>query len=108
MSFEERLAEAVKKVVPEAAPNVYEGQARVFATWNFNELGRLFAEGKPNAVQYLAQVHVYLPKKYPWAEIKRQMQQELFKLGGTWPDIIDASDRDGEHLVFEFDAVEGI
>ena len=108
MDFEERLAQAVRSVIPDAEPNTYEGTARIYATWNFNELGKLFAEGKPNAVGYLVQVHVYLPKKHPWADIKKQMCQALFKLKGTWPDIIDASDRDGEHLVFEFDAAEGI
>lgn len=106
MKFEERLAKAVKSVIPDAEPNNYEGTERIYATWNYNELGKLFAEGRPHAVQYIVQVHVYLPKKHPWADIKKQMCQALFKLKGTWPDIVDASDKSGEHLVFEFDAME--
>lgn len=108
MSFEDRLAEAVRSVIPDAEPNVYEGDSRVFATWNFNESPRLFADGKPRIRLNLVQVHVHMPRKWPWAEIKGDMEAALFRLGGTWPWIVDASDRDGEHLVFEFEIAEGM
>lgn len=102
MSFEEKLCAAVRSVIPDAAPNTYEGDATVYATWNYNELPRLHADGKPWMVLYLVQVHAYFPRGWPWAEIKSRMCKALFALGGTWPEIIDASDS-GEHLVFEFE-----
>lgn len=107
MSFEDRLCAAVRSVLPESAPGTYEGNSLIYATWNYNELGKLHAEGMPGIILYLVHVHVCLPKGYPWAEIRSKMRQALFNLGGTWPEIIDASDKGGEHLVFEFEAAEG-
>ena len=106
MSFEKRLCAAVRSVIPEAAPNVYEGNAEIFATWNYNERGTLFSDSEPEIVIYLVQVHVFLPRGYPWREIKRKMRAILSQLG-TYPSIEDASDEEGEHLVFEFEAMDG-
>lgn len=108
MSFEEKLCAAVRSVLPESAPGTYEGNALIYGTWNHNELGKLFADGRPHSLLHLVQVHVYLPKRHPWAEIKTKMRKALFALGGTWPDITNAGDESGEHFVFEFEVAEGI
>ena len=96
---------AISPIFPECAPNVYEGHALEYVTWNAYTLPQVYAERRPAAARYPVQVHYYLPHgKSPTAG-KLALQAALFAQGFTWPSITNASDSEGQHYVLECEYV---
>lgn len=109
MSLEERIAAAVTPIVAEFAVDVYTGDAQEYCVCNATEIPGAFGDGRPRAVRYLVQLHWYFPpRRRDPRDVKRRLRAALGGLRGcTWPTVEDASDREGGHLVFEFEAVDG-
>lgn len=108
MSLEDRIAAAVTPIVAELAADVYTGDAREYCVYNMTEIPIAFGDGRPRAIRYLVQVHWYFPLRRDPRETKRTLRAALGGLQGcTWPTVEDAGDREGGHLVFEFEAVDG-
>ena len=109
MSLEERIREAVTPIVPEFASVVYTGDADSYCVLNATEMPEGFGDNRPRAIRYLAQLHWYFPLRTDPRVTKRALRAAVGGLQGcTWPTVTDAGDLTGGHLVFEFDAVEGI
>ena len=108
MSLEERIREAVTPIVPEFAADVYTGDADSYCVLNATEMPDGFGDNRPHAIRYLVQLHWYFPLRTDPRVTKRALREAI---GGlrcyTWPTVTDATDRDGGHLVFEFQAVDG-
>lgn len=93
---------ALSPLFPGAAwPHTYEGCALEYVTWNAYTIPQVYAERLPAAARYSTQVHYFLPHGVDPTEKKLAIQQALFDGGFTWPSITDASDREGQHYVFE-------
>lgn len=108
MSLEERIKAAVSPIVPEFAADVYTGSADSYCVFNATEMPTAFGDNRPRAIRYLVQLHWYFPLRMDPIATKRALRGAIGGLGGcTWPSITDAGDRDGGHLVFEFEAVDG-
>lgn len=102
------LSKALETVLPDASfPNAYTGGLLEYAVWNYSEIPTVFADRAPHAARYLIQVHHYLPHKINPNTIKRQLQRALFAAGCTWPNVVNASDADGQHYVFECEWCDG-
>ena len=112
MDPSERLCAAVTPLVSICQPNVYQpdiGDAEdVYCTYNFNDLPGVFAEGSPNAIVYLVMLHLYAPNGRDCRELMADLAFALHRAGFTYPAITDASDKDGQHFVFECQTAEGI
>ena len=109
MSFSEQIQEAVTPIVPEFAADVYTGNASSYCVLNATEMPDGFGDNRPRAIRYLAQLHWYFPLRTDPRDTKRALRAAIGGLRScTWPTVTDATDRDGGHLVFEFDAIEGI
>ena len=81
-------------------PNDYDGEEREYISFVYSELGVIYADGKPDAIRYLVSIHWYLPRgKNP--EIgKNRIRNLLLDAGATWPNIVNASDKEGQHYAF--------
>lgn len=109
MSLEERIWQAVTPIVPEFAMNVYTGGSRSYCVLNTTEIPEGFGDNRPRAIRHLAQLHWYFPLRTDPRDTKEKLRAAIGTLQGcTWPTVEDAGDREGGHLVFEFDAVEGL
>ena len=53
-------------------------------------------------------VHFFAPLDGNYARRQRQTKQALHRAGFTWPRCVDASDQEGQHLVFECEIVEEV
>ena len=95
------LVDAIEPLVPEIAPQVYEGTSTEYCTYNYSILPRVFAAGRPHALVYLVQLHYFTPRGQNSARKLLQLQQALFCAGCTYPQVEDASDKDGPHFVLE-------
>lgn len=96
---------AVSPIVPECAPNVYDGCALEYVVWNAYTVPQVYAERKPAAARYPTQVHYYLPNGMNPNPGKLRLQQALFDQGFTWPSVTNASDSEGQHYVLECEYV---
>lgn len=106
MSFNNQLREKLLPVVPIVEPNIYKGDALEYIDFAYSERGGCFGDDEPDENILSVQVHYYLPHGQNPKAKKRLIRQALFELGGTWPEITNASDEEGQHYVFEFDCVE--
>ena len=108
MSLEERIRETVTPIVPEFAADVYTGDADSYCVLNATEMPESFGNNRPRAIRYLVQLHWYFPMRTDPRDTKRALRAAIGGLRGcTCPTVTDATDRDGGHLVFEFQAVDG-
>ena len=108
MSLEERIREAVTPIVPEFAADVYTGDADSYCVLNATETPDSFGNNRPRAIRYFVQLHWYFPLRTDPRVTKRALRAAIGGLRScTWPAVTDATDRDGGHLVFEFQAVDG-
>lgn len=101
MSVDDALAFAIEPIVPEVAPDVYEGQATEFCTYNYSAFPGLYADGKPGIIVYLVQVHYCAPIGQACRRKLVNLKNALFHAGCTYPTEENASDKDGQHYVLE-------
>lgn len=104
----EALQSACASVYPDATfPDVYIGPLLEYVVWNYSEIPSVHADRAPRASVYLCQVHLFLPRgKNPKTAILA-LRRALFNAGFTWPDLTNASDSDGQHLVLECQYTDG-
>lgn len=101
MHVEERIRDGLKDVDIPVYPEPYEGTELEYITFNYSEYGRVWAEGRPDCIEYDLQVHWWFPRgKSPYPR-KKKIREALYAAGMTWPSITNASDDEGQHLVFE-------
>ena len=99
--IDERIRTALSPLGLPIEPNEYEGTEREYISYVYSELGALYANSRPNAVRYLLDVHWYLPRGKRPERGKDQIRHLLLAAGATWPNIVNASDKEGQHYVFE-------
>ena len=114
MSIEERIVRAVAFTgLPCVHPN-YDGEEKAFLTFNLDALPSNFADDQPMHDRWLIQLHLFAPVTQNTRKLRKQIRQSIFDAGFTYPEQIDASEAfkktDGseQHIVFEFEGVEGI
>ena len=107
MSINSTIRAAVTPIVAVCVPDVYTGTATEYCTFNYSELPEVFADGKPDVIRYLVQLHWMFPKSTSPFSKKKQIKNALHNAGLTYPSVADASDSDGGHLIFECEATDG-
>lgn len=106
--IDKKIEDAVKPLVPECVPNPYTGDCEEYCTYNYIEIPAAFGDNRPHAVRYLVQVHWHLPLKRRPHPKKKELRRALLGVRGfSAPEIADATDLDGQHYVYEFEAVDG-
>lgn len=107
MSVETKLRTALTPIEEIVKPNLYDGPETEYIVFNYDELGNMWADDRPRAILYRVMVHLYLPHGETPLTKKRRICEALFAAGATWPEVTNASDRDGQHYVFECEMQEG-
>lgn len=106
MSIDSLVRSALLPIVPIVQPHQYEGEALEYVTYNYVTIPDVPAESRPAALRYLLQIGWWLPHGVNPNEKKRQIAEELWAAGLTYPSITDASDEDGQHYVFECEGAD--
>lgn len=107
MTIDEALKSTLSQFVPELAPNQYTGKALEYIVWNYNILPVVFADSEPEASHYLVQVHWFLPHGVNPTIKRTQIRRALKAADFTYPSVVNASDNDGQHYVFECEYADG-
>lgn len=101
MTINQRIKAAVTPLVPVCVATIYQGNEPEYCTFNYNSVPALFADDEPAHEIYLIQVHLYAPIGYDTLRLRRDIKKALHSAGMTWPTYTNASDKDGQHHVFE-------
>ena len=83
-------------------------EAPVYFVFNYSSLGVGYADDEPTGELSLIQVHLFAPLSMNITALKRRTKAAIHAAGFTWPELTDASDEQGRHIVFEFQYVDGV
>lgn len=107
MTIDETLKSTLSQFVPELAPNQYTGNALEYVVWNYNLVPVIFADSTPDAARYFVQVHMYLPSGVNPIQKRIDICRAMHTAGFTYPSVTNASDKSGQHYVFECEYTDG-
>lgn len=107
MSVEKKIVDTVGALVSgQIAAVRYVGTATTYITFNMQEVGDLYAESEPQTIRQLVQLHLYIPHETNPRTIKKSITKALIGAGFAFSGIINASDKDGQHYVWEFESTD--
>ena len=101
MSANNRLIDAFDGYLPTAA-DIYKGEATEYIVFNYTTIPADFGDDDAQHYRYLVQVHLYSPNEKNTLAYRREITRRLLSAGFTRPTITPASDKDGQHYVFEY------
>lgn len=107
MSINSTLKAALEPVAP-AEADTYEGDAAVYITFGYSSIPEDFGDNEPAHERFLVNVHLFTPTGYNSLEKRRAIKKALHAAGATWPSYTNASDKDGQHHVFECEIAEAV
>lgn len=79
-----------------------------YYTFTCDSVGDDFGDNRPGHERWLVGVHLFAPLSENCVRRVQETKQVLFAAGFTWPRLVDATDEDGQHYVFECETVEGV
>lgn len=104
MNINQTLKAALSAIAP-AEADVYEGKNAIYITFNYDTIPANYGDDEPEHERVLVQAHLYAPLGFDTVKKRRGIKKALASAGMTWPTCINASDKDGQHIVFECEAV---
>lgn len=107
MDISQTLRAVLGPIAP-AEADAYEGKKAVYITFNYNTVPDNFGDDEPEHERDLIQVHLYAPLGFDTLDKRRAIKRALHGAGFTWPSCTDASDKDGQHLIFECETADMI
>lgn len=108
MTLNGRIRKALGDFGDPVVPGLYTGEAERYYTFNYDLVPMRFADNRPIAWKALVQVHFFCPLSYDSVQRKAHTVLALGEAGFGWPEVVDASDKDAQHYVFECDCTEGV
>lgn len=112
VSVEARIVDAlrpfgdpVEKSLLYAASNK---RPRRYYTFTVQSFGDAYGDDEPGCERWLVQVHLFAPLAENCIRRAAQTKKALFEAGFTWPSMVDATDQDGQHYVFECETAAGV
>lgn len=77
-----------------------------YYTFSCESTGESFGDDEPGCELWLVTVHLFAPLAMNCVRRVTDTKQALFAAGFTWPRYTDATDQDGQHMVFECETVD--
>ena len=111
MTLNERIIAVVTPIVPVCVPDLLVTEAgetppEEYCTFNYNELADALGDNRAHAMRALVQLHYLAPLKANTVATRSALWAALAAAEDFSPALIEnATDRTGQHYVFEFDAV---
>jgi len=88
--------------------NVYTGSAQTYFVITLNTLPADFADDAPQHLRNLIMLHLYAPHELNTVALRKDVARALVGAGFTYPSIMDASDEQTQHIVFECEGTEAV
>lgn len=106
MNVNERVIDALKGFSLPCAANDYIGEEETYFVFSISPVPVDFADDAPQHVKNLVQLHLYCPHTLNTVKLRKQVKARIFNAGFTYPTETDASERETQHVVFEFEDAE--
>lgn len=81
---------------------------RQYYTFSCSSSGADFGDDAPGCERWMVSVHLFAPLNGNLSRRVKQTKQALFRAGFTWPHSTDASDQEGQHIVFDCEIEEEV
>lgn len=116
MSINSTLVSALTPIAP-TETDAYEGggtagrsqgKREIYITFNYDTIPDDFGDDEPGHERALIQVHLYAPVGRNVLPQRRAIKRALHGAGFTWPSYTNASGENGQHHVFECEAVREV
>lgn len=107
MSVDAVIKSALSAFGDPVANAVYHGDAERYYVFNYSTIGSDFADDGPAHERYLVNVHLFAPLCENVTQRIKRTKKALSDAGFTWPEMVNASDDEGRHIVFECEIAEG-
>lgn len=101
MSVDKQLKDALGGLGLPLASGVYTREATTYLTYNYDTMPAQFADNRPWMERVLIQVHLVTPVQTALLPLRRRVHNALVRGGFSWPEVVDASEKEVRHLVFE-------
>ena len=110
MSVEARVKAALDVFGDPVEKSVLSGGSRSrplrYYTFSCTSFGDDYGDDAPGHERWLVSVHFFAPLGENCVQRARETKRALFAAGFTWPEFVDATDQDGQHLVFECETAD--
>lgn len=73
-----------------------------------SSMGADYADDEPSHEVALVWVHFHCPRAYDSCDRVAATKRALFVADMSWPEVVNASDADGQHIVFECKYLKGV
>jgi hypothetical protein len=108
VSIESKIKTALNSLGYKIYPGNYNGADETYFVFNHNTLPDDFGDNAPRHERALIQVHLFCPHGFNSVKTRKDAKLALLGAGFTYPNMTDASDKDGQHWVFETETAEGV
>lgn len=113
MSINERIITAVQDLSILCCPwEEYEGsndeKLSSYLVFNYTVVPFCDSDDEPIYEKYLIQLHYFGTASENTVSLRKKIKRAIHAAGFPWPSEENASDSDGQHYVFEFEALEAI
>lgn len=108
MSIAEKIREAVGFTQLPCYQNNYDGDEKQYWVFNLSSIPADFANDEPQHEVYMVQLHLFCPYSVNTSNLQKEVKRSIQYAGFSFPSLENASDADGQHLVFEFQTAEGV
>lgn len=105
MSINSLLKSALEPIAPTEA-DTYEGKLGTYIVFDYQSIPDDWGDDEPGCERFLIAVHLFAPTGVDTMRTRRAINRALVAAGTTWPSMVNASDKDGQHLVFECEFVQ--
>ena len=89
-------------------PNAYPGEEDIYIVFNVNTSPDYFGDNEPGYDINFVQIHFFCPHTFNSIYTRKQIKKALQAAGFTYAFEVDASEQEGQHIVFECECVEAI
>lgn len=107
MSVNSLIKAALDPVAPVEA-DTYEDTAATYITFGYVSSPADFGDDEPDHEIFSISVHLFAPTGEDTIDKRRAIKKALAAAGTTWPAYSNASDKDGQHHVFECQLVREV
>lgn len=105
MTVNETIIAALEGLGDPVVPGLYTGKAKRYYSFNYDLLPAHFADNHPLFDRALIQVHFFAPLGFNSLKRRRDTREALVAAGFGWPEVVDASDQNTQHFVFETEII---
>lgn len=108
MTVEERIVAALSPIGLPVSQGEYLGDRCKYLCYYVSRSGTNWANDGPGAEVCRVQVHLFAPVSENINNLVRLAQNALYEADFGWPEAVDATDKDGRHIILETTWLEAL